>query len=286
MMRCEDFLCLDCRRGSLQLDSNALCCEECHRVYPLESDVPLLFPPSKISAVVDGAELDLASVRAKYDLAYKEGGLMGTEVDREYDEATKRALLAYGQPMGGKRILDLGTGVGRLWDFVPGDAQGYALDLSPVGAAAAFRRRPSLVVSASVGEFLPYRDEFFDVVVAADTLEHAFDPRKVLAEVRRVLKPGGVFAASLPVPDSLKRWGVNLVKGRRYNPMLLIKLVWALTRRMWLFGTTTFQPIDRDLDASEWTASIRDAGFRIESLSEWPLPPQMSLVYLLKAHRE
>lgn len=284
-MRCEDFLCPDCRKGSLLPEPTVLRCSGCDSTYPLVRDVPLLFPRSKISAVVDGTELDMSSVRDTYDKAYTEGGIMGTEVDKEYDEATKRGLLAYGGSLSGKRVLDLGTGVGRLWDYVAKDAQGYALDLSPVGAAAAARRRPSLVVSASVGECLPYRDGFFDLVVAADTLEHAFDPRKVLSEVHRVLKPDGVFAASLPVPDSLKRWGMNLLKGHRFSPVMLAKLAWALVRRMWLFGTTTFQPIDRDMDSSEWTALIREAGFRIDTMSEWPKPPQMSLAYLMKAHR-
>ncbi|MGA9412502.1 MAG: bifunctional 2-polyprenyl-6-hydroxyphenol methylase/3-demethylubiquinol 3-O-methyltransferase UbiG [Roseobacter sp.] len=44
-----------------------------------------------------------------------------------------------------------------------------------------------------VGEELPYETEAFDVVVCVDVLEHVGDLTKVLAEVARVLKPGGLF---------------------------------------------------------------------------------------------
>lgn len=44
-----------------------------------------------------------------------------------------------------------------------------------------------------VGEALPYDDASFDAVVCVDVLEHVADLAKVLSEVARTLRPGGVF---------------------------------------------------------------------------------------------
>jgi 2-polyprenyl-6-hydroxyphenyl methylase/3-demethylubiquinone-9 3-methyltransferase len=44
-----------------------------------------------------------------------------------------------------------------------------------------------------VGEALPYPDGAFDAVVCVDVLEHVSDLARVLAEVARVLRPGGLF---------------------------------------------------------------------------------------------
>jgi len=44
-----------------------------------------------------------------------------------------------------------------------------------------------------VGEVLPYDDSSFDAVVCVDVLEHVADLNKVLFEVARTLRPGGVF---------------------------------------------------------------------------------------------
>ena len=44
-----------------------------------------------------------------------------------------------------------------------------------------------------MGEALPYGDAGFDAVVCVDVLEHVADLHKVLAEVARTLRPGGLF---------------------------------------------------------------------------------------------
>lgn len=48
-----------------------------------------------------------------------------------------------------------------------------------------------------------YQPESFDLVVAFDTFEHIYDPKKFLAAIHRVLKPGGVLAITTPDPTSL-----------------------------------------------------------------------------------
>lgn len=46
---------------------------------------------------------------------------------------------------------------------------------------------------------LPYEDEQFDLVVHSDTLEHIPRPIRALSECRRVLKPGGFCAFTIPI---------------------------------------------------------------------------------------
>ena len=44
-----------------------------------------------------------------------------------------------------------------------------------------------------MAEALPSEDSSFDVVICVDVLEHVKDPQKAIAEIARVLKPGGMF---------------------------------------------------------------------------------------------
>jgi SAM-dependent methyltransferase len=48
------------------------------------------------------------------------------------------------------------------------------------------------------GRALPFQDEFFDAVVCFEVLEHVFNIEEVLAEIYRVLKPGGQLLISIP----------------------------------------------------------------------------------------
>src|SRR3989339_802639 len=52
---------------------------------------------------------------------------------------------------------------------------------------------------------LPYEDNFFDIVIAGEIIEHIFDTDLFLAEIRRVLKSGGKLLISTPNIASLGR---------------------------------------------------------------------------------
>lgn len=50
-----------------------------------------------------------------------------------------------------------------------------------------------------VGESAPFPDESFDVVVSANVVDHTADPRTVVEEIKRVLRPDGVFLCEINV---------------------------------------------------------------------------------------
>ncbi|MBS0123240.1 bifunctional 2-polyprenyl-6-hydroxyphenol methylase/3-demethylubiquinol 3-O-methyltransferase UbiG [Thetidibacter halocola] len=98
----------------------------------------------------------------------------------------------------GKAVLDLGCAGGFMAEAIH-DRGATVTGIDPARRAiAAARTHAEATLRAirydtGVGERLPYRDASFDAVVCVDVLEHVRDLDRVLAEVARVLKPGGLF---------------------------------------------------------------------------------------------
>jgi 2-polyprenyl-6-hydroxyphenyl methylase/3-demethylubiquinone-9 3-methyltransferase len=98
----------------------------------------------------------------------------------------------------GKSVLDLGCAGGFMAEALD-DRGAQVTGIDPAAEAIAAARAHadasgrSIRYDTGVGEALPYADARFDAVVCVDVLEHVADLNKVLAEVVRVLKPGGLF---------------------------------------------------------------------------------------------
>lgn len=97
----------------------------------------------------------------------------------------------------GKRVLDLGCRAGALTrHFLDGnEVVGLDVDAAALEKAAALGIQP---VQANVEEPLPFDDESFDAVVAGELLEHLQFPDALVAEIARVLRPGGTLVGSVP----------------------------------------------------------------------------------------
>jgi ubiquinone/menaquinone biosynthesis C-methylase UbiE len=91
------------------------------------------------------------------------------------------------------RTLDLGSGTGRNLPLVPPSARAIAVDPHLGALARARARAPGVPLVAARAEALPFRDGAFDTVVCGLVLCSVDDPDGSLAEVRRVLRPGGVL---------------------------------------------------------------------------------------------
>lgn len=102
----------------------------------------------------------------------------------------------------GLRVLDLGCGPGTIsmglaQAVAPGELHGIDLEESQIEMARARAAGSSVNAVFRTGDAtdLPYEDETFDVAHGHALLMHVPDTEAVLAEVRRVLKPGGLVAA-------------------------------------------------------------------------------------------
>jgi ubiquinone/menaquinone biosynthesis C-methylase UbiE len=152
-------------------------------------------------------------------------------------------------------VLDLGCGAGHAsFAVAPAAASVAAFDLSAqmldVVAGAARERGLDNIATrqGDVGQ-LPFEDASFCMVVTRFSAHHWLDVPAALREVKRVLKPRGLFVIiDITAPES---------------PL----------------HDTTLQAVEllrdgshvRDYRPSEWNAMLRDAGFRCERAGDWKL---------------
>ena len=179
-------------------------------------------------------------------------------VPRDYDVDPERFLSHAGWPhddvhpyvaarfaaAGVQTVLDVGGGTGNLARLLPGLSIRCVLaDLSPGMLARA--PRPAVLAD---GARLPVADACVDAVAALYTLYHYDDPLRPVGEARRVLRPGGLFAACAPARDSapelasvLPGWGTRSTFDAEDAPAIV--------------GSVFGEPGDR-LDVAPWDGPL------------------------------
>jgi demethylmenaquinone methyltransferase/2-methoxy-6-polyprenyl-1,4-benzoquinol methylase len=142
---------------------------------------------------------------AKADLTKRpdEVAAMFDEVAKHYDRTN--TLLSVGNawrwriatvhavhPAAGERILDLAAGTGTSsMALAKSGAEVVAADFSKGMIEVGRRKHPGLTFAEADAEALPFPDGEFDAVTISFGLRNVEDPKKALAEMYRVTKPGG-----------------------------------------------------------------------------------------------
>lgn len=124
---------------------------------------------------------------------------------------------------GARRILDVGSGAGQiashLLKYSDADAEITCSDLSQDMLDRAKKRlnseRPQFVAADLTD--LPFDDESFDCVTCGYVLEHLPDPHDGLAEVARVLEPGGRMFLLTTEANFAGAWTSRIWHCRTYN---------------------------------------------------------------------
>jgi ubiquinone/menaquinone biosynthesis C-methylase UbiE len=140
------------------------------------------------------------------------------------------------------RTLDLGCGTGRNLPLYPSGVGAVGMDPHPQNLARARIRAPLASLVRASAEDLPFRDRAFDTVVSGLVFCSVPDPARGLAEVRRVLAPGGALRMLEHVRSTSWVWG----------------RVQDLLQPAWTWAAGGCHP-NRDTERR-----VEEAGFRIE----------------------
>lgn len=117
----------------------------------------------------------------------------------------KLALIEARMPAKG-RILDIGCATGFFLDAARQRGwECHGVELSPYSSEIARDKiGRDRIFTGQLAE-ARFADDFFDAVVMTDVIEHVAAVRPFMAEVARILKPGGIAAITTPDPHSLSR---------------------------------------------------------------------------------
>lgn len=127
------------------------------------------------------------------------------------------------------RVLEVAVGTGQNLGYYPPGVELTGVDLSPGMLAEARARAAGLGLRAELAEGdahdLAFGDGSFDTVVCTMALCEIPDQRRALAEMRRVLRPGG----PLLLIDHIEytRWPFRLAEARKERPRRLPRAVAA-----------------------------------------------------------
>jgi ubiquinone/menaquinone biosynthesis C-methylase UbiE len=134
---------------------------------------------------------------------------LSARTEEKFGAELKRKLLTNARG----RVLEVGVGTGLSFQHYPDIDELVGVDPSePMLRRARNRARElgrEITLVEAPAEALPFADESFDTVVTLAVLCSVEDPARALAEIRRVLKPGGrfIFLEHVRADDpKLARW--------------------------------------------------------------------------------
>ncbi len=108
-------------------------------------------------------------------------------------------LIGFLDPSPGTRLLDIGCGRGAI--AVPAAARGCvvtAVDAAPTMIELLAAAHPEIDARVMDAHHLDLPDDAYDIATGGFMIHLVSDPAQVIAELRRVLRPGGTVALSMP----------------------------------------------------------------------------------------
>ena len=225
MVEINDLLVCPVCHSDLSLKSNneerAVCCPECKRRYSLNSGVYNMTPLPPVDELL----------RSKWDTWQKlqDNGLLSYTKAPEFNLSVglredALAFRSFCQPSG--LILDIGCGPQTYSSYLHEAAEVVGID--PLLGQQPRR----FVFVQGIGEYLPFRDETFDQILYASSLDHIIDPKRSLAEAVRCVKTGGYISLWIDgLADDDSTGKQSTARGYRTLAMKGFK---SLSRHSWL----------------------------------------------------
>jgi len=182
------------------------------------------------------------------DLEYRDRFWPGRRYEDACDRIALRALL----PRSGS-LIEVGAGFGRLSDEYDAFERVVLLDSSAVHTAAAIEAlRGDLRIEVRLGDALalPFADGEFDVAACVRVLHHFADPGPLIAEIGRVVRPGGVIVIEYANKRNLKSIARRLLGRQNWSPFAA--------------GSVAYKAHHYDHAPVSVRRALRAAGFSVE----------------------
>jgi SAM-dependent methyltransferase len=174
---------------------------------------------------------------------------------RAYEDACDRIALRALLPSSGGRLIEVGAGFGRLAGEYAGYGEVVLLDSSDVHVAAArekLRDDPRYQVILGDALALPFPDACFNAAVCIRVLHHFGSPNPLIAELGRVVRPGGLLVLEYANKRNLKSIARRLLRLQDWSAFQL--------------GAVQYKPFHFDHAPVSVRRALLASGFQIERM--------------------
>lgn len=221
-LKLDRLRCPECR-GALSQGGEVLVCAECGTPYEVVAGIPVLLPPETLRSETKEAiqrfwgELYRAAY-VDHQEEHEPAAFLGLLAELESMFFHRRHLAVTEMPihdLSGKAVLEIGSGAGAHSAlFAQRGAEMTSVDITPQRVLATATKLDWVTTEGHFAlqadaEHLPFGDAWFDIVYSNGVLHHTPDTGRAIAEVHRVLKPGGRAVIMLYAKHSFYYW-VNL----------------------------------------------------------------------------
>ena len=211
--------------GLSDCDFRVVKCQNCGLIYvnprPSEDEIVKFYPKAYSWKETLTAESKITQVIRRLEKIYRYH-LLNYEISKVIKAAKSKT----------GRLLDMGCGSGdRLDIFRQLGFEAYGIEISRSAEYA----RKHLGLNVLHGDLFKakFPESYFDIITLYNVLEHTHNPKKVIGELHRILKEGGIVAIQVPNTNSLqfklfqKRWAAVDVPRHLYyfNVRLLKKIL-------------------------------------------------------------
>ncbi|MCK5037739.1 MAG: methyltransferase domain-containing protein [Thermoplasmata archaeon] len=170
---------------------------------------------SKVNGNGDG--LSVQDIIKSYDEIWGKSREEETSLGWKYDQGrlhkTILKNLKYHDKKEKVKILEVGCGKGDLTEKLAGMfSDTFALDISTTGVANTLDRtkgKVNLVITDATR--LPFKSNFFDIIICSEVIEHIPEKKKVILEFNRIMCKGGALILTTPNPYSIRGYCANIV---------------------------------------------------------------------------
>ncbi len=186
-------VCPDCR-VPLARDATGLQCPNCAAQFPSVSNIPKLYPPSRAVQIENELNAFRAPNSSVRDNAFFRALIPPNPI---CDPGLRKREMRIREKMARGLVLNLGSKNARWGEHV-------------VNVDIAAPKTGGVDLLADIGA-LPFANASVDGVICTYVLEHVADAQACMAEIGRVVKPGGHVYVAIPFlfpthPDPLDRW--------------------------------------------------------------------------------
>jgi SAM-dependent methyltransferase len=184
-------------------------------------------------------------------------------------ERSLECLLYVGRELD-RPVLDIGCGDGSFAEVMLGRGQAidHGLDLDPLELQRAKARGVYGELHCAASQEMPFKDNSMATVISNSAIEHMPPLDSVLAEVHRVLRPGGSMCITVPT-DKFDRYPVSY--------RVLASLGWHAAAERFRASYNRFWKHYHFYSPQEWRARLSSAGFEVKEVVEYGTEAECTL---------